>query len=259
MTNIMDDLPPDNSQVDYYAELAGPGKKFDVQKYSDDKEWLQAVLKGKYEADRMIDHKNTEFDKLRDDFLKERESNDTRAKLSQLYDLLSNERQLPASNDNTQVNEDQRRPNLDPNELRNIVRSEFNSLRSVDKEDENAKNVRDKLIERYGRNFRDVIKQQAEELDISESEMNELARKRPRVFMKTFGLDQEPTRESFHTPPRSSDSFAPRGQQIRSWSYYEKMRREDPDEYYKPKTQVQMHRDHAEFGKKFEDGNWSSL
>jgi hypothetical protein len=37
------------------------------------------------------------------------------------------------------------------------------------------------------------------------------------------------------------------------------MRKDKPNEYWSNKVQVQMHRDHAELGKDFEDGDWGAV
>ena len=46
-----------------------------------------------------------------------------------------------------------------------------------------------------------------------------------------------------------------RARQNRPWSYYEKMRKEKPKDYWKPATQAQMLKDYQALGDKFEDGN----
>ncbi|WP_454632427.1 hypothetical protein [Bradyrhizobium cenepequi] len=45
-------------------------------------------------------------------------------------------------------------------------------------------------------------------------------------------------------------------QSNRTWSFYEKMRREDPRKYREPRIQEQMVRDYKALGEKFEDGSF---
>lgn len=40
------------------------------------------------------------------------------------------------------------------------------------------------------------------------------------------------------------------------WSFYEKMRKENPKEYKKPSTRQKMENDYAILGRAFEDGNF---
>jgi hypothetical protein len=43
-------------------------------------------------------------------------------------------------------------------------------------------------------------------------------------------------------------------QKNRTWSYYEKIRKEDRDKYLKRETQLQMHQDAIDLGDTFLDG-----
>ena len=47
-------------------------------------------------------------------------------------------------------------------------------------------------------------------------------------------------------------------QRERTWSYYEKLRKKDPDTYYSTKTVLQMHQDAADLGKAFQDGTYNA-
>src|SRR5690348_6399184 len=47
-----------------------------------------------------------------------------------------------------------------------------------------------------------------------------------------------------------------RTQTNRKWSYYERMKRDDPKRYWLPSTQRQLERDYAVLGKDFEDGDF---
>src|SRR5882762_7005873 len=96
MNNLFDgnDQLPDDTNVDFLAELTGPGKKFDRTKYQSDTELLQALAKGKYESDRYIPLLERGRDELRDDYMRERETNLSRAKLEEIVDRLTRTEQL---------------------------------------------------------------------------------------------------------------------------------------------------------------------
>lgn len=49
---------------------------------------------------------------------------------------------------------------------------------------------------------------------------------------------------------------AEKAQKKRTWSYYEKMRKEDPDQYHNPMTRAQMLKDYQALGKDFQTGNF---
>ena len=44
--------------------------------------------------------------------------------------------------------------------------------------------------------------------------------------------------------------------ETRTWSYYEKMRKEKPKEYWRSGTQAQMLKDYQALGTSFEDGSF---
>ena len=76
-----------------------------------------------------------------------------------------------------------------------------------------------------------------------------------------MGLDQQPMIDTFQAPPRAtqrSDSFAPKSTK-RTWSYYQDLKKSDPKAYNNPKTIVQMHKDYAELGSTFEDGDFKAM
>lgn len=232
----------------YLEELVGENKKFKD---------VESLARGKYEADRMITFKNEEFDKLRDDYLKLREDYNSRAKLEELIDQLKQPQQQ--SHDETlNVNN---QPQYGPKEIEGLVSSKLQEFEVNRKQEENFNLVRGKLQQRYGSNYKDAVKQQIEDLGITEAELSEMARRQPKVLIRTLGLDQEVSQERFQSPPRNqqrSDNFSP-SLQKRTWSYYQKLRKDDPNLYWNPKTQLQLMTDKATLGKEFEDGDWDVI
>lgn len=260
MNDILDgnDQLSDNNaaDIDYLSELTGPGKKFDRTKYQSDSDLMKALAKGKYESDRYIPLLERRQDEFRDDILRYREESNTRAKLEEVIDKLT--RQNLTSSNNTQVNEDTKPATVDPDHIKNIVRSEYQEIESQRRQDTNNQMVRDKLIERYGSDYRNVLRQQISELDITDAEFNLMAKTQPKLLIKTLGLDAPAQRENFQSPPRSSqrnDNFAPKTAK-RTWQYYEDLRKKDPVAYLSPKTTVQMMKDYEELGSDFEDGDF---
>jgi hypothetical protein len=234
---------------DYLTELVGEGKKFKSP---------QELARGKYEADQYVRTLERQKDELRSDYLKLKDEQAARAKLEDLIDQWSNKQQ--SSSDNTQANEQQTtKPVIDSKEIESLVSSKIQEHELTKKQQENFAQVRTKLKERFGSNYQEVLKQQIDNLGLNEDFINDLARRYPAVLYKTLGLDQE-QRESFQSPPRSnqrSDNFAPSTTK-RTWSYYQKIKKENPKLYYDPKTTVQMHNDAIALGKEFEDGDFNA-
>lgn len=259
--NLFDENDPVqvDPNKDYLNELIGENGKFHK---ADREEALKALARGKVEADAYIPVLEKRLDDLRADYLKIRDENVSRARLEDLIEQLSASKQLASSEENQNANEVNTKPVIDPNEIKNIFSSQIREYENTKKEQENANLVRNKLQERFGSNYKSVLKEQVETLGLTEDFVNDLARKHPKLLFKTLGVDENNQQENFQAPPRSSqqrtDSFAPKTEK-RTWSYYEKMRKENPKQYYDPKIAVQLHRDAIDLGDAFKDGNWRQL
>lgn len=241
----------DNFEIDpnkdYLAELVGDNKKFKD---------IKDLARGKYEADQYIEIMKKRQDELRTDYLKMREENTTRAKLEELIDQLQ-KKQL-ASNEHTPVKEDDKPP-FDPSTLDSLVSTKIQENETNKRHQSNFDLVKEKLQQRFGTKYKEAVKQQIDELGITEAELNDMAKRQPKVLIKTLGLDQEPERDSFQSPPRSSqrkDTFAPVGAAKRTWAYYQDLKQKNPNIYFDRKTAIQMHNDAIELGEAFRDGDY---
>lgn len=246
-----EDIPQIDPNKDYVAELVGPDKKFKT---------IQDLARGKYESDILIPIQNRRMDDMRTDYLRERELNMSRAKLEEIVDQLS-KKQL-ASNENTQVNEaPTEKPQINPKDIEDIISRKLKESDLSKRQEENYNIVRNKLKERFGNNYANVLKTQVEDLRLSDEDVNALARKSPDAFFRLMGLDLKEQKDSYQAPPKSSqrsDSFAPKVEK-RTWSYYQNMRKNDPTLYYNPKTNDQMVKDAKTLGKEFEDGDYNTI
>lgn len=243
----------DQLQIDpnknYLEELVGEGRKFKSP---------EELAKGKYESDLYVDHLKKRLDEMREDYIRLDTDYKSRAKLEELIDQLKGNQQL-ASNENNHSTVNEVKPAVDFKEVESLVSSKIMEHESNKREQENFNSVKVKLKERYGDNYQFFLKQQMESLGLKEDFVNDLAKKHPQVLFRTLGLDQPVQKETFDAPMRSTNRFAPTTPQKRTWSYYDKMRKEQPKLYYDPKTQVQMHKDATSLGDEFKDGNWDDL
>jgi hypothetical protein len=245
-----DDLPHVDPDKNYFQELVGDGKKFKTP---------EDLAKGKFEADQYIKILERTRDEMRDDYLKLREDYQSRAKLEELIDQMKNQQQ--SSSDTTHTANDDKKPVFDPKEIESLVSSKIQEHESTRRQAENYNLIKSKLQERYGESYKEVLKTQIEALDITENELNDMARQKPKFLMKTLGLDTPVSKESFQSPISSNqrtDNFSPSASKKRTWSYYQNLKRDNPKLYQDPKTQVQMQKDYIELGDAFEDGNFRS-
>jgi hypothetical protein len=241
LLEAQDQLTADPNK-NYLEELVGEGKKFKS---------VEDLARGKYEADLFIAHKNKEYDTLREDYVKLFEEQKTAKTLEEMIDRIS---QKPLGSEST-LNADSvmNQPKYDPKEVETLFEQKFREKTIQQTQAQNLNFVKDKLIEKFGPNYQTHVKAQIEDLGISDAEFTTLAKANPKLVIRTLGLDRQQT-EDFDAPPRSSvrsDNFSPKGATKRDWSFYEKMRKEDPKQYTNPKTQVQMHQDAIAYGDSF--------
>lgn len=256
MTDNLLDQPEDKPFFDpnknYLEELVGEGKKFKTD---------ADLARGKAEADYMVANLIREKKELLEDHMKLRQEYQAGPKLQEIIDRLSQQTHSSRDENTNNSNEDDKPAAIKPEDIENLVSSKIRDFESSKKETENFNTVKAKLQERYGNNYPDVIKQQVNDLGLTVDDINALAKKSPAAFFRTLGLDQAQNNDnSFQAPPRSerrSDPFAPNTLK-RTWSYYQKMRKERPDEYFNPKTSVQRLKDAVELGDAFNDGNFTN-
>lgn len=242
-----DQEPKLDPNKDYLAELVGEGKKFKSEK---------DLARGKYEADLYVTTLTRQLDELRDDYKKLREDSTSRAKLEELIGQLEARSKQSSNSDTPPAREVKDSPTLDPNELKSLVSSSIQEYEMTRKQTDNFNRVREKLREQFGDNYQSVLKNQIEELGLTEDDVNTLARKSPNAFFKTLGIEQAIAKETFQNPVASSqraETFRPKGSQKRTWSYYQDLKKTQPNLYLDPKTNVQMHNDAMELGEAFFD------
>lgn len=236
-------LDPNKS---YLAELVGDNKKF---KSPED------LAKGKFEADQFIEIMKRRQDELRADYLKLQEDNNKKANLEELVDKLT---ARLASSEHTPANEVKDKPELDLKQLDTLVSERMSALDRQRQEQSNWSTVQAKAQEVLGERYAQVLSQRSKELGLSDETVNSLAKNSPQAFFKAFGLDQTNT-EGFQTPPRNqqrSDNFVPRGSDHHPWSYYQELKKANPNLYNDRKITVQMAKDMAALGEKFMDGDY---
>lgn len=254
--SLLEDDPVDQVQIDpnidYLAELTKPGAKFDRTKYQSEQELFKEIAKGKYHADMTVEVLKRDGALTRQDYLKEREQNVTRAQLEDVINQITNK--TPMNSAIPPANDD--KPLIDTKQIESLVSTKILEIEATRKEEANYNSVKAKLTEKYGTQYHATLARQMADLGLTANEIETMAKKQPLVFIKTFGLDQQQRRDSFEPPLRSTQGFAPTGGQKRNWAYYQEIRKSQPKVYYDPKTQSQMMADYASLGKDFEDDSF---
>ena len=251
--NLFDQEERVDPSKNYLEELVGDGKKFKSP---------EELARAKMESDLYIKNLTRTQDEMRQDLLNSKAEIQARQRLEDLIDQLSKRQQQSDDDiDNTRNDVDRNTPAIKPEDIEKMVQQQMSSIERNKTEEANFKSVQAKLRERYGNDYANILSSQVHDLGYTAEEANRLARSHPDAFLKLFGVNDQRQPDLFQSPPQSSTRRDPgvQGREKRTWSFYQKMRKEQPDVYYDPKTQVQLHKDSVALGKEFEDGDWQSL
>lgn len=240
--SLLDDSGTDNK--DYLAELVGEGKK-----YANEKELAKAYA----HADTYIKVMEKRVDDSRDMYLKLRDESAAQTQLEDLLKKFDNKQQQLASSDNTNdANEVNREPAIKPEAVKDLVSQGIREYEETKRAEENLKTVKAKLTERFGENYSSVVRDRIKELDLSDKDVDFLARKSPNALINALGLNETKV-ETFQTPPKSAVNFKPQGAPKRTLSYYQEMKKTNPKLYLDRNIAIQMDKDAHELGEAFFD------
>jgi len=207
------------------------------------------LLKKAVEADLHIKTLEREAAEKHQMYTQLYEESKTKASLTDLLDQWKKEKETPVAQP---LANEVREPTMDPVKLRDMFKEEISSYEKTKKEVENFGKVQSKLKERLGDNYSNVLKDQYDQLGLSNEEMNSLAKKSPEAYFRMLGLNDQ-SREGYQGPPRNNlrnDSFAPKVQR-RDWNYYQELKKTNPMLYLDPKISAQMEKDAQELGAAF--------
>lgn len=244
------DPTPDvlDQNKDYLSELVGNEKKF-----KDTKE----LAKGKYESDRYIETLTRTLDEMREDNKKLREAQVDGNKYDELVNLIKQGK----SDESISPSPQEDKPELKLEDVEKLVAERMDRRDRLKKEQENFNLVQQRLKEQLGTNYSHILEEQREQMDLTVEEVNQLARRSPTMFYRTFGLEnKQQTDPDLFSPPRSvqrNDNFAPKTTK-RTWTYYQQLKRDNPTLYWDPKTVTQRHKDYETLKGDFEDGDFNS-
>jgi hypothetical protein len=230
----------------YLEELVGDGKKFKD---------VDALARGKAESDAFIENLKLEQKNLREDYQRLLEENKTRTRLEDIIDKLSKAQEKPNDDpaDTTGDNRGDTKSGIDPNEINSLIDSKINETRARERAEANLKLVKDKLSETYGSKYPEALRETTEKLGLSTEEINRLAANSPQAVIE---LMAKATERFDIAPPQNrvnSSGFTAKKPEVKNYSYFEKMRVEQPDKYNTPQIQQERWKSARELGEDFFD------
>lgn len=229
-----------NTDVDYVAYVR---EKF---KMAPEAVVDPALAKSKYEADEYIKMLTLQKDEMREMYMQQKAQYDARASLEEMIDKIPSRDTATTPPATTQ-------PSTDLATMKKMMADELASYEKKKTADANLKYVKDQLREKLGSNFASTLRNKMDELDLTPEEMDALAARSPKAFMRTFGLDTPVPKQNFQTPMASSTrttEFKPTTQE-RNWDYYKELKRTNPTAWLDAKVQQQMYDDSQRLGDRF--------
>lgn len=219
-----------------------PLKPF-LEKYKDPKGIAAALV----EKDRFINQLKGENAELRTEVV-------TRGKVDEALDRLlqskPNTPKVPDGTDRLGEGEGASKPSLTEDDVKRVLAQERANLVAQN----NLVRTKELLKELYGNNYTKVLTDKAKELGESKEFFEALAMKNPNAVIAMLGAP---------VPAKKTVGASPSGLNTtdmtlrndsgtdRSYSYYQKLKKDNPSSYWSPAVQNQMHKDAIRLGEKF--------
>jgi hypothetical protein len=226
----------------YYDKLVGEGRKFKDQ---------EALAKGKAEADEyisMINRQKDEFrvlnDQYHDQIIRLKSELADRASLE---DMLNQER----TREPPQTTPAKTQPSIDFDVEFEKRLSDYERKKIAES---NLNKVKAQLREKLGSDYVSTLRNKMDELELTVEEMDSLAARSPKAFMRSMGLeDQAPKGPAYQTPMSSTvntTTLKPKSEE-RNWDWYMDLKAKDPQAWMSAKIQQQMYDDSQSLGARF--------
>ena len=224
------------------GDLVGEGRKFND---------VEALAKGKVEADRFIEQMKQENAALKSDLEKQAYKIGVTTKMEEMASATPTELSDPYNNNNGGTsNTANTQPVSSEANIESLVEQTLKKRELANASKSNIAVVESELEKAYGTEAASAVQQKAAELGLPISELQGMAAKSPSAFMQLMG------RAAPQPSPMVQGSIRTEGSTMQASSekdfgYYQKLRRENSSLYYKPTTQRAMMADADRLGDKF--------
>lgn len=233
-----DPAPTFDPNKDYLTELVGDDKKFKTP---------AELARSKVEADLFIEQLKRETAQLRQELEGKLKLDDLLTRIeSSVAPKTNNVMETPSGTNN----------NSSGNPSANgITKEEIEQLLTQREKEtierNNLTKVAETLAAKYGPDFQKVVNQRAQELELDERTLTELAKNKPNSFLKLMDVSKEAPASEPATV-RNLSSLVPAGNVnsssfsqntnsgMKKMSDFSKLRRENPRLYHSPSTQMEI-------------------
>jgi hypothetical protein len=232
---------------DWLEEYVGEGKKF--RDAAD-------LARGKAHSDVFIARLQKEMEGLRQEL-------STRLKLEEFMDRMNSKNSTVGNEQITQTTATAtsdgtaNNPALSPDDIEKVVEQKLRAKEQELRTQQNLSMTKEKLQEAFGENYAAELENRVSTLGLSKDLVNQLAKTEPRALFAMLGLtgqQQARQQELLPSAPRGSVNTASMGLAApaeKTYKDYEKLRKQNPGEYWSAKVQSDMHRQALKLGERF--------
>lgn len=223
------------------GELVGEGRKFND---------VEALAKGKLEADRFIEQMKQENAALKADLEKQAYRLGVTDQLKETASASTAELSDPNNIYGGTSNTANTQPSSSEADIESLLEKALMKREQEASAKSNIAVVNSELEKAFGTEASTVVQQKAAELGLPMSELQGMAAKSPAAFMQLVGKPA-PVSNPLVQGSIRTEGTTMQGSTDKDFSYYQKLRRENSSLYYKPSTQRQMMADADRLGDKF--------
>jgi len=209
----------------------------------------EVLAKGKLEADGYIKTLEDQLAQMREDMKKQ----DYQA---QILEQLQNKAaetttaQTVTPNNNGSTETQNTTASLSENDLESLVEKTLVKREQDSVIKQNLAQVDQELVNSFGTEAAAKVQEKAQELGMSLERLRDIAAESPSAFFTLIG-QQQPTISPMVQGSVRTEGVNMQASNTRDWQYYQKLRRENPNQYYSPKIQQQLIQDRMKMGDKF--------
>jgi len=237
-TNETQQTQTKESFVDH---LVGDGKKFKD---------IEALAKGKLEADRHIGEITKTLDELRAELAKQDYAKNLLEQMSKGSETGAEQPTPVTTSSSNTENTTQSASDFEALVEKVITAKEKSKTAS-----QNISVVGEEMQKQYGDKTADVLKAKSLELNMSLDRLKEIAAESPTAFFQLIGVKKMGEKTSTSTGVTTQSTIRSENfnsySQDRTFEYYQKLRKENRSLYYSPKIQNTMLQDRERLGDRF--------
>ena len=210
----------------------------------------ETLAKGKLEADGYIKNLEDQLVKMREDMKKQDYQADLLAQLQNKATETTTVNNGESNNNNGSIDTQNTTGVVDEDTLKSLVEKTLTQREKNSTVQQNLSQVDKELESSFGTEAAATVKKKAEELGMSMDRLRDIASESPSAFFTLIGQPEKTFSPMVQGSVRT-EGVNMQASADRNWSYYQNLRRENPNQYYSPKIQQQLIQDKMKMGDKF--------